>query len=140
MVDALSDVCRVLAPEGIVLDLRPRSGRFPLRLVTAARNIQIGVVDASAKIASEAMADAAISHAVEERWLQLTAKRQFGVDIQFDTLRDLAEYVATRMNIAVAPSCAELGDVLDAETSGEPAQMRYHLPMMLDSYQKVRQD
>lgn len=134
MVHALCDVCRVLVPGGIVLDLRPRSAAFPLHLVTPETDIQVGIVDVSGKIPQDVMADDAIAHAIEQRWLEFAGKREFDIEIGFDTTADLAAYASARTKMVLTPPYEELDHLLNAESFGSPARLRYRLPMMLASY------
>jgi hypothetical protein len=108
MVDALSDVWRVLVDGGTLLDLRPLPAEYRLELVTPDAAIPIGQTDNTGKAPDDAAADAAVKRVVGEGLFASRCRAQFDVEIVWDTVRDLQRYMATREGTRVTPSYEEL--------------------------------
>jgi len=94
MVHALSEIRRVLAPEGVLIDLRPFSDEWRIEVVSARETVEtghftpspIGVADDEA--ASQAMAD------VEARgWFKREDETYFPFHYVWDTASEMEKWI-----------------------------------------------
>jgi hypothetical protein len=141
MVDALWEAGRVLAPEGIVIDLRPITGPVIIEAVTAARTTAAVEVDSYGAAEDDAAADAAVRHALSRAWFAFEQSLKFVVEIDCDSAADLKTYAETgrRMREARIPyhDLEVRRNELSAAT-GEAAWLRCQRPSILSVYRKAR--
>jgi hypothetical protein len=85
MVDALGEIARVLATDGVLVDLRPVSSQCPLDFVTPEKTVRFGMADGTGMAADDSAADRAIEDAVERGWFVPRRRVQFDFDFYWDS-------------------------------------------------------
>lgn len=103
MVHALREIRRVLAPDGILIDIRPLLDRWQVE-VTSAREIrETGrVQDFPIGLADDEAANHAIAQAAENRWFARDKQDFFAYSYSWDTPSEMEEWVDTEWEDFVA--------------------------------------
>ena len=141
MVHALRESWRVLNVEGILIDLRPLSTRFPIDAVTESNEFRLGEGDATATIDDSRAADLATLDQVRAGWLTPLQRVEFDIHYYWHTTDEMADLLRSgRVPKAVTPSYAAIDVALRATTerAGTPARLRATRRMTLGSYAKRR--
>ena len=141
MVNALQEVCRVVVPGGIVVDLRPMSARYRLAVVTETRATAVAEIEAYEAQEDDNAADAAVEHAVSQGWLLPGGGFQFDFEFYWDTVVEMKAFAETSRRIRRAGlDYAELEEQRRRLShAAEPAaRFRCHRPMMLKHYRKTQ--
>jgi hypothetical protein len=138
MVDALSDVWRVLVNGGTLVDLRPFAGEYPLHLLTRDAAIPIGENDTTRRADDDAAADAAVMCVVDKGLFAARSRIEFEIDIVWDTVRDLQRWVSTRKRTEIRPSYKQLERAYRnaAEESRARPRLRTTRRLLLASYER----
>ena len=109
MVNALRETWRVLAANGMFVDLRPFSSKCPIEVVTPREAIQIGEVDAHGTAEDDAAADSATRQAVEDGWYVPLGDTRFLFDFCWDKVSEMASFMEeSRRMKKVTPSYSEI--------------------------------
>lgn len=125
MVDALHEIWRVLTGSGILVDLRPLPGRYPLELVSTGSVIQIGEVDATGVADDDDAADRAMRSTVSQGHFVARRKSQFGFDFYWDEVKEMESFIeSSRRMQRVRPSYT------DCEKA--------HVALRAEGYERVR--
>ena len=137
MVDALRESYRVLHVDGILIDLRPLSTRFPIEAVAGADAFSLGEGDGTATADDDRAADRAIHEQV--RTGLLTPRRHFAFDIHFywDTTAEMADFLRSgRVPKRVTPAYADIDAGLRAasDRAGVHTRLRATRRMIIGSY------
>ena len=139
MVHALNEAWRILVPDGTLLDLRPRSAKYPIELVTPAERFHIGHLDGYGMESVDLAADVAMRTPVEDGWFTRLKDTNFDIEFYWDTVNELQSYVQDESRItSVAPSYAELEKAyvqLSKRTSN--VRLCYRRPTILAVYRKA---
>jgi hypothetical protein len=95
MVHALSEIRRVLIPDGILIDLRPMLDRWRIE-VTSAREIrETGrVTDFEIGLADDAAANRAMAEAESNGWFIREREDSFSYIYSWDTPNEMEEWIA----------------------------------------------
>lgn len=141
MVDALLSAWRVLAEDGILIDLRPLDSAWrPLEVVTADRAIPVGEADGSGCTAEDAAADRAAARVVEGGWFLPRTAARFEFELSWDTVEEMASFMEdSRRMRRIRPTYSELERIHRrwcAKTSGS-VRLRYRRTLSLATYRKV---
>jgi hypothetical protein len=104
MVHALAECRRVLRTAGLLIDLRPFAGNWPLEVVAPSASPTrstpgawaVGRVDDSQERPDDQAANAAIAHAVRAGWFRAERTTTFEYAWYWDTLAELEAYIAER--------------------------------------------
>ena len=139
MVHALRDSWRVLGVEGILIDLRPLSTRFPIDAVTASHEFRLGEGDATARIDDDRAADLATLDLVRAGWLTPLRHMEFDIRYYWHTTDEMADFLRSgRVPKTVTPSYAEIDAALRAasDRAEGAARLRATRRMTLRSYAK----
>jgi len=93
-VHALQGIWRVLISDGILLDLRSISDRWPIE-VASARNIQVTghVLDLPASLADDEAANQAIAQAAEKGWFSKEQEEFFPYYYSWDSPDEMEDYI-----------------------------------------------
>jgi len=94
MVHALYEIQRVLRSDGILIDLRSISDRWPIE-VESARNIQVTghVLDLPASLADDEAANQAIAQAAEKGWFSKEQEEFFPYYYSWDSPDEMEDYI-----------------------------------------------
>lgn len=132
MVDALREAHRVLAPDGVLLDVRPVVEPIVVQVVVAGQAIWAKPVEVFSGPDDIAAADAAMRHALSSGWLIFEAGRAFDFQIDCDSAAELREYVeARKLRGAGIPY-----EDLELRRRDRQARLRCVRPWMLTVYRK----
>lgn len=132
MVDALREACRVLVPQGTVIDLRPRTGAWPVEAVSTSSTVAVGLLDSTAGAALDDAADAALRTAVAQRFVTPRLERTFEVSLYWRNAADLASYAASGLRPKhLQPSAGEIEAQRQALSAAGPARLRWRRQMSL---------
>ena len=95
MVHALRESWRVLRHDGILIDLRPISGRWPVEVISS-RNIQETghVQDLPASLADDQAANQSMMQAAENGWFIKEQEEFFAFDYSWDSPSEMEEFIA----------------------------------------------
>ena len=89
MVHALEEAWRVLAPSGVMIDLRPLCLEAPLDIFFEEEKEFAGMVDMSPEIDAEIAADRAIEVALSEGFFKELAVERFEISYYWDTVKGM---------------------------------------------------
>ncbi len=94
MVHALSEIHRVLAPDGILIDLRPLAGNFPIEVVSNREIKEAGHrTDLPAGLDDDRAANQAIAEAAAQKWFVRQREEFFTIFYYWDSPNEMQKYV-----------------------------------------------
>lgn len=94
MVHALNEIRRVLAPDGILIDLRPTFDRWPIEVVSTREIRETGRMhDFPLGKADDEAANRSIAQAAENRWFSRDREDFFVYDYSWDTPNEMEEWI-----------------------------------------------
>jgi len=94
MVHALEEIKRTLVPFGLLIDLRPLLGGWPVEVAWGNEFRQVGrLTDAPEGLADDKAANHAIEEAVRQEWFALEGSEHFSLFFSWDTANDMEEYL-----------------------------------------------
>ena len=137
MVDALREAWRVLAPCGVLINVRPVISPMMVEVVSGARAIWGKEVSSYSTPEDVAAADAAIQQALSGEWFVLETSFPFDLEICCDSAVDLSNYAQTRKLPEAEIPYEELEErrrILVED--GQTARLRCRRPWMLNTYRK----
>lgn len=103
MVHALSEIRRVLAPNGILIDIRPVMDRWQIETVSQRELRQTGRVhDFPAGLADDEAAHRAIAQAAQNGWFVREQQEFFPYSYTWDTPGEMEEWIETEWEDFVA--------------------------------------
>ena len=95
MVHALSEIRRVLVPNGILIDLRPILSNWPVEVVSARENRETGRIQGlPLGLADDEAADQSITQAEQDGWFAREAEEFFLYHYSWDSPSEMEEWVA----------------------------------------------
>lgn len=91
---ALSEIRRVLLPDGILIDLRPMLDRWQVQVVSARQVQNTGrLQDFPNGLADDNAANQAMAQAEKEGWFAREAQEFFLIDYAWDTPKEMEEWI-----------------------------------------------
>jgi hypothetical protein len=138
MVHALSEMHRMIATGGILVDLRPRTCQPKVVIVSGDDRHLAGVIDDEAGAGEDQAADQAVETTVARGWFKQRTTVRFHFDYYWDSAQDMHAYLSERWgDFAVIPDevVAEADRLLAAASL--PAQVRVRTEMMLSLYEAL---
>jgi len=95
MVHALSEIRRVLVPDGILVDLRPMLSNWPIEVVSAREIRETGYIqDLPLGLADDHAANQAIAQAEQNGWFTRAAEEFFPFYYSWDSPSEMEEWIA----------------------------------------------
>jgi hypothetical protein len=95
MVHALSEIRRVLVPNGILLDLRPILSNWPVEIVSGRETRETGRIQGlPLGLADDEAANQSITQAEQEGWFTREAEEFFLYYYSWDSPSEMEEWVA----------------------------------------------
>lgn len=95
MVHALSEIRRVLTPDGILLDLRPMQARWPVEVISARETRETGrIVDFPRGVEDDEAANRAMAEAKQKGWFLRERETTFPYIYSWDSPSELEEWIA----------------------------------------------
>jgi hypothetical protein len=137
MVHALREAHRVLAPSGVLIDVRPVIAPIVTDVVIGTHSVWTKTVESYTSPEEVAAADAAVQNAVSAKWLVFETSQPFTFEIYCDSAPDLRVYVETRKLRGAEIPYEEL-ELLRRElgADGQTPRLRCRRPWMLSTYRK----
>lgn len=136
MVHALLECWRVLIPDGVLVDLRPLCGEWPLEVVTTERAITVGPADGSVGTRVDQAANDAIEDISRQGWFVREHSETFTLYIYWDALDEMRTFVEEKW----APDIVLPEDlyrrarkIIRAEAT---MRLRVRLDMLMSRYRK----
>jgi hypothetical protein len=103
MVHALSEIRRVLAADGVMIDLRPLHDRWPVEVVSAHEVRETGrVQDLPGILADDEAANRAIAEAAQKGWFLREREESFSYDYSWDAPSEMEEWIETEWQDFIA--------------------------------------
>jgi hypothetical protein len=94
MVHALSEIRRVLVPNGLMIDLRPLQDRWPIEVASGREVRETGrVQDFASLLADDQAANRAMSEAEENGWFVREQEALFPFHYTWDTASEMEEWI-----------------------------------------------
>lgn len=94
MVHALREIHRALAPDGILIDLRPVSDRWPVEIASSQGIRETGrVLDLPIGVADDEAANLAIEEAARNGWFVRDKREFFPFFYSWDSPKEMEEYI-----------------------------------------------
>jgi hypothetical protein len=137
MVHALAECRRVLTPGGLLIDLRPFAGNWPLDVMTPTQQWTAGTLDDSLEQPDDQAANAAIAAAVRAGWFVPERATTFEFAWYWDTLAELEAYLVERWStvMRLPPETRRAVQRLLA-AGGPEARIRFRRGMRLGCYHR----
>lgn len=139
MVHALREVHRVLAPRGILIDLRPFDDRWPVEVTSARETREVGrLLDLDSAISSDQAADGAVAQAAAEGRFTREAAEYFSFFYYWDTPNEMQEYIAEEwedfngLDEQTVQAARSVWAVADADS-----RVRIRMKMLIARWRKV---
>jgi len=94
MVHALSEIRRVLVPNGILIDLRPMLSNWPIEVVSAREIRETGrIQDLPFGLADDSAANQSIAQAEQNGWFKREAEEFFPFYYAWDSPSEMEEWI-----------------------------------------------
>lgn len=135
MVHALKESWRVLRPNGILVDMRPRHSNQLLERVTDGQAVTIRHYSDTHRIEKDNASDAAIAEVVNSSLFCLDRGTTFGYVRLYDTASELMAYFATRNPPVEHP--ADIVEQIHHAENYPNSVFRFSNDMQLNCYRKL---
>jgi hypothetical protein len=139
MVHALNEIQRVLAPDGISIDLRPLAGSWPIEVASAREIKEAGrASDMPVGIEDDQAANQAIARAAEQKWFTREREEFFPFFYYWDSPNEMKEYIDDEwedfisVDEATWKNVRSMWAVADAD-----ARLRIRVRMLITRWKKV---
>jgi hypothetical protein len=137
MVHALEEIHRVLAPGGVLLDLRPLADRWPVEIVQGDNVHETGhLIDLPNGLADDLASNHAVEKSAQRGWFKRKSDIIFPFYIYWEDPNEMKEYITDRWADFV-----ELSDLVQIATQsvwislGTGKRVRIKLKMLLTNWQ-----
>jgi hypothetical protein len=137
MVHALREIWRVLAPDSLLLDLRPLSGAWPVEVVGAGGVMVTGHVDESEDIADDRAADAALAAVEREGLFVRERDGDFDFSWYWDSLDEAQAYIAEKWTEARVPEEVLAETQRQMARAGEGARVRATARVVISRWRRL---
>lgn len=138
MVHALDEIRRVLAPNGVLIDLRPISDRWSVEVFSAREIRETGsIMDTSSAVADDKAADQAIATAEANGWFKRQDETFFPIHYVWDTASDMETWIAEEWEYYELDEATKHA-TRSAWALGEAdSQVRVKVKMLISKWAKV---
>ena len=139
MVHALNEIKRALAPNGILIDLRPMLDHWPVEVVSVREIRKIGrMQDFLVGLEEDEVANQAIAQAEQNQWFRREAEEFFSYAYSWDTPSEMEEWIKEEWHEFIAldetdnQSTRSAWAVADAD-----ARVRVKMKMLIARWRKM---
>lgn len=139
MVHALSEIRRVLVPDGILIDIRPLADRWPIEVISSRGFQETGrVEDLPVQVDADVASNDAMTEAEANGWFQREMQTFFPFFYSWDTPSEMERYIAEEWN-----DFAELSESTKAATRSAWAlgdadnRVQVRVKVFLSSWKKL---
>ena len=136
MVRALKECWRVLKTGGWLIDLRPISKETPLSVVSGSRVDFAGLIDNSAVIPDDEIAQSYLQEVVSQGFFEQTGLDHFTVDQIWDSPKAFKAHTRQKWEKTLLPGQVYAEAERLAERLGPAAKVKLTLPMQITRYEK----
>lgn len=138
MVHALQQIRRVLAPEGVMIDLRPLAGNWPVEVVTGRASREVGrVTDLPQGLEDDAAANRTMDTAAANGWFVREGEERFPLYYYWDSPNELEAYVNENWSDFVTIDQGVYKALRSAWTlAGADARVRVRATMLITRWRK----
>jgi hypothetical protein len=139
MVHALDEIRRALVPRGILIDLRPYAGRWPVEVISSAGLHLVGhVTDLPREVSDDQASDQALETASARGWYALEQRGNFPFYYYWDTPNEMAEYIREEWEDFIRLEESTLDTIRTIwATENADARVRMRLNMVISRWQKM---
>jgi hypothetical protein len=140
MVDALSDVRRVLTPDGLMIDLRPLLERWPVEVSWRGGYREAGkVTDLKESLAEDVAANAVMGEADSVMGFERERQQVFSFFYYWDTPKEMENYILENWNDVINVDDG-VWNSLGASwaSAGAEARVRLRMKLLISRYRNHR--
>jgi hypothetical protein len=139
MVHALREIWRVLAPDSLLLDLRPLSGAWPVEVVSAGGVMVTGHVDESdaARVADDRAADAALAAVAQAGLFARERDGAFDFSWYWDSLGEAQAHIAEKWPEARVPEEVLAETQRQMARAGDGARVRATARVVISRWRRL---
>jgi len=139
MVHALEEIKRTLVPRGLLIDLRPLLGRWPVEVAWGNEYREVGrLIDLPEALKDDEAANHTMEEAAHRDWFMLEQGEHFSLFYSWDTANDMEEFLNeewdgfVQLDDEVSEAAKSAWAVANAD-----ARVRVRVEMMIDRWRKV---
>jgi hypothetical protein len=136
MVHALEEIWRVLAPGGIMVDLRPFTEHSPVEVVADGQVASAGRLDEPQPDPDDRAANAALAQVERDRVFICERRGAFDLSYYWDTPGEMKAYIDGEWTIARLPEEVFAEAVRLAARAGASARVRVRRNMIISRWRK----
>ncbi len=138
MVHALNEILRVLAPDGILIDLRPLLDQWPLEVESAGRRREAGrVIDLTEPLTDDLAATQAVEEIAKRGWFIREQEDIFPFFYYWDTPDEMQAYISETWFDVINIDDALWKDLHSLwATSNADARVGIRLKMLISRWKK----
>jgi hypothetical protein len=140
MVHALEEIKRTLVPHGLLIDLRPLLGSWPVEVAWGNEYREVGrLIDLPEALKDDEAANHAMEEAAHRDWFMLEQGERFSLFYSWDTANDMEEFLNeewdgfVQLDEVVSKAAKSAWAVANAD-----ARVRVRVEMMIDRWKKVK--
>lgn len=140
MVHALREVERVLAADGLLIDLRPLLDRWPAEVAWDSGSQEAGrASDLAAPISDDAAANGAMEALASTGGFRRERQETFSLFYYWDTPGEMQQYIEEEWNDVIAVEDSVWGNLRSMWAgAGAEARVRMRMKMLITRYRKER--
>ncbi|MGB7873738.1 MAG: hypothetical protein WBL25_05090 [Anaerolineales bacterium] len=138
MVHALEEIKRTLVPFGLMIDLRPLLGRWPVEVAWGNEYREVGrLTDHPEALADDEAANNAIDEAARRNWFELEGGELFSLFYSWDTASDMEAFLHeewdgfVELDESVSRAAKSAWAVAEAD-----ARVRVRVDMLINRWRK----
>ena len=139
MVHALEEIKRTLVPLGLLIDLRPLLGAWPVEIAWGNDYREVGrLTDIPEALSDDEAANRAIDEAARRNWFTLEGGERFSLFYSWDTASDMEQFLHdewdgfVQLDEKVGRAAKSAWAVANAD-----ARVRVRVEMMINHWKKV---
>lgn len=138
MVHALEEIWRVLAPGGVMIDLRPFAEHSPVEVVADGQVTLAGRLDEPQTDPDDLAANEALAHVARAGIFRCERRAAFDLCYYWDTPAEMKAYIDSEWAIARLPEDVFAEADRLAVSAGESARVRVRRNMIISRWRKMQ--